>query len=102
MDRPSNLDFPILLYIGETKKADQRWKGDHDCKSYLSAYSEALINSGITNQLSIRFWTDVPIRTRKRRDLENKLIKEWLPPFNKESRGYWNTPFTALTHKGNY
>ena len=85
----------ILLYIGETIAAEKRWKGEHDCKSYLAAYSEALGNAGITNQLSIRFWSDVPVNTKLRRKLEQQLIKHWLPPFNKETRARWNTPFTT-------
>ncbi|MGF1460377.1 MAG: GIY-YIG nuclease family protein, partial [Leptolyngbyaceae cyanobacterium] len=30
-DRPAQL----LLYVGETVKANQRWKGTHDCKRYI-------------------------------------------------------------------
>ena len=95
MDRPASLDKPILLYIGETLAADRRWKGDHDCKIYLEAYTEALSEADLDSQLSIRFWTDVPNTTQTRRQLEQKLIQHWLPPFNKETRGIWATPFTA-------
>ncbi len=95
MDRPKVLNNPLLLYIGETIAADRRWKGDHDCKSYLSSYSGALATVGLTNQLSIRFWTDVPYETRARRKLEQKLIQLWSPPFNKETRNRWKTPFTT-------
>ena len=28
----------IILYIGETNSANQRWKGEHDCKNYLRNY----------------------------------------------------------------
>lgn len=86
---------PLLLYVGETAKADQRWKGDHDCKTYLAAYQEALQKAGLSCQLSIRFWLDVPLAVRPRRALEQALIRRWLPPFNKETRGRWATPFTA-------
>ena len=41
LDRPEHLAQPLLLYVGETARADQRWKGAHDCKSYLAAYREA-------------------------------------------------------------
>ena len=85
----------ILLYIGETLAAERRWKGEHDCKSYLASYCEALSKVGLSSQLSIRFWTDVPIQTLSRRQLEQSLIKQWLPPFNKETRARWATPFTA-------
>ena len=46
-------------------------------------------------QLSIRFSCDVPRATRARRDLEQQLIQRWWPPFNKETRQRWATPFTA-------
>ena len=81
--------------MGETLSANRRWKGDHDCKDYLSAYGEALQQAGMSHQLSIRFCTDVPKATRARRSLEQKLIQRWLPPFNKETRRRWATPFTT-------
>ena len=94
-DRPTNLDQPLLLYVGETGRADQRWKGEHDCKAYLAAYSEALLAAGLSCQLSIRFWLDAPEAIRPRRALEQALIQRWLPPFNKETRSRWATPFQA-------
>ncbi len=98
MDRLENTKKHILLYIGETVAADRRWKGDHDCKAYLSAYCEALGNASIKFQLSIRFWSDVPETAHPRRKLEQQLIQKWLPPFNKETRTIWKTPFTAEIH----
>ena len=95
LDRPSALEHPLLLYVGETGAADRRWKGDHDCKAYLSAYGEALQRCGLDHQLSIRFCTDVPVQTRARRRLEQALIQRWQPPFNKETRQRWATPFHA-------
>lgn len=95
VDRPPHLEAPLLLYVGETGRADRRWKGEHDCKSYLAAYCEALHRSELKEQLSIRFWCDVPAAIRPRRQLEQALIRHWLPPFNKESRDRWATPFTA-------
>jgi hypothetical protein len=85
----------LLLYVGETGQADRRWKGEHDCKHYLSAYSEALVGAGLDSRLSIRFWLDVPVDVRRRRAQEQALIRRWLPPFNKETRQRWATPFTA-------
>jgi hypothetical protein len=85
----------LLLYIGETGRADRRWKGEHDCKRYLAAYGEALQRCGLAPALSIRFWSDVPVAIRPRRALEQALIRRWLPPFNKETRERWATPFTA-------
>ena len=95
LDRPPHLDHPLLLYVGETKAADRRWKGEHDCKAYLAAYGEALQRCQMAHQLSIRFCTDVPTDTRARRRLEQQLIQHWYPPFNKETRQRWATPFTA-------
>ncbi len=97
MDKPIDLDSHLLLYIGETVSADKRWKGEHDCKDYLLAYDEAFNKAGISTQLSIRFWTDVPKETKSRRKLEQQLIQHWLPPFNKETRNRWATPFTTQT-----
>ena len=95
VDRPRHLASPLLLYVGETGQADRRWKGEHDCKDYLAAYGEALQQVGLECQLSIRFWSDAPALTRQRRALEQALIRLWQPPFNKETRGRWATPFTA-------
>ncbi len=95
LDRPPELEQPLLLYVGETLAADKRWKGEHDCKAYLAAYGEALQRCGLPHQLSIRFCTDVPAATRPRRAIEQALIQRWLPPFNKETRQRWTTPFTA-------
>ena len=95
LDRPPHLEGHLLLYVGETAQADRRWKGEHDCKSYLAAYGEALQQVGLGSQLSIRFWSDAPSATRPRRSLEQALIRHWLPPFNKETRSRWATPFTA-------
>ena len=95
MDRPDHLPNPILLYVGETLAADRRWKGEHDCKTYLAAYGEALSSAGLNSRPSIRFWGDVPQATRARRQLEQHLIQTWRPPFNKETREGWATPFNA-------
>ena len=95
MDKIINSDKNIILYIGETISAEKRWKGEHDCKNYLSNYVEVLQKSNVTTELNIRFWLDVPFKTMERRKLEQKLIQTWLPPFNKETRGIWATPFTS-------
>ena len=95
MDRPAGLKHPILLYIGETMAADRRWKGEHDCKAYLAAYQEACVHCGLSCRTSIRFWGDVPRATKARRQLEQTLIRRWQPPFNKETRDRWATPFQA-------
>ncbi|MEB3307983.1 MAG: GIY-YIG nuclease family protein [Cyanobacteriota bacterium] len=95
LDRPPGLPQPLLLYVGETGRADQRWKGEHDCKRYLASYGEALAKVGMEGRPSIRFWLDVPRDLRPRRELEQALIRRWQPPFNKETRDRWTTPFTA-------
>ncbi len=95
MDKIINTNENIILYIGETISAEKRWKGEHDCKSYLSSYTETLQKEHISTKLNIRFWLDVPVNTKKRRELEQNLIQTWLPPFNKETRGIWATPFTS-------
>ena len=95
MDNIINSDENIILYIGETISAEKRWKGDHDCKNYLSSYADSLQKANISTNLNIRFWLDVPIKTKERRKLEQKLIQTWLPPFNKETREIWATPFTS-------
>ena len=95
LDRPPHGGGPLLLYVGESGQADRRWKGEHDCKGYLAAYGEALQQVGLGCALSIRFWRDAPAEIRPRRALEQALIRHWLPPFNKETRGRWATPFTA-------
>jgi hypothetical protein len=94
-DRPDPLPWPLLLYVGETGRADRRWKGEHDCKGYLAAYAEALGRADLSPMLSIRFWCDVPTQPRARRQLEQLLIRRWASPFNKENRDRWATPFTA-------
>ncbi|WP_413678438.1 GIY-YIG nuclease family protein [Prochlorococcus sp. MIT 0916] len=95
MDKIIDSDENIILYIGETISAEKRWKGSHDCKSYLSRYSDSLQQANVSTKLNIRFWLDVPIKTTERRKLEQKLIQAWLPPFNKETREIWATPFTS-------
>jgi len=95
MDNINVSDKNIILYIGETISANKRWKGEHDCKNYLSSYADSLQKVKIRTSLNIRFWLDVPVKTKERRKLEQKLIQTWLPPFNKETREIWATPFTS-------
>ena len=84
----------IILYIGETKIANKRWKGEHDCKNYLMNYKEALAHNNLSSHQDIRFFLDVPKEVKLRRELEQQLIYLWLPPFNKETRDRWATTFT--------
>ncbi len=87
-------NYKIILYIGETNSADKRWKGDHDCKNYISNYKETMSNNKLESNLDIRFFLDVPKEVKLRRKLEKRLIYLWLPPFNKETRDRWTTTFT--------
>ena len=84
----------IILYIGETNSANKRWKGEHDCKNYLSNYKEALAHNKLSSHQDIRFFLDVPKEVKLRRKLEQQLIYLWLPPFNKETRDRGATTFT--------
>ena len=84
----------IILYIGETNSADKRWRGEHDCKNYLTNYKESLVSNNLSSHQDIRFFLDVPKEVKLRRRLEQKLIYLWLPPFNKETRDRWSTTFT--------
>ena len=84
----------IILYIGETNSANKRWKGEHDCKNYLTNYKEALAQSNLSSHQDIRFFLDVPKEVKLRRKLEQQLIYLWLPPFNKETRDRWSTTIT--------
>jgi len=84
----------IILYIGETKSADKRWKGDHDCKNYIYNYKETMSKNNLESNLDIRFFLDVPKEVKLRRKLEKRLIYLWFPPFNKETRDRWATTFT--------
>ncbi len=84
---------PLLLYIGETIKSNQRWKGVHDCKRYLTNYQQAHYDATLKSELAIAFWPQAPTDRQARQKLESQLIYKWRSPFNKENWRYWNTPF---------
>lgn len=83
----------LLLYVGETVKSNQRWKGEHDCKRYLMNYRQAHYHHGLESQLGIAFWRHAPVERRPRQAIESALIYEWRSPFNKENWKFWGTPF---------
>ncbi len=85
----------LLLYVGETVKSNQRWKGVHDCKRYLANYRQIHYVHGLTTQLGIAFWPHAPQATRARQRLEAALIRKWRSPFNKENWTFWGTPFVG-------
>ena len=85
----------LLLYVGETVKSNQRWKGDHDCKRYLMNYRQAHYHHNLDNQLGIAFWRHAPAERRPRQAIESALIYKWRSPFNKENWKFWGTPFVG-------
>ncbi len=85
----------LLLYVGETVKSNQRWKGEHDCKRYLLNYQQAHYDNGLKSELGIAFWPCAPTERQPRQQLESGLIYRWRSPFNKENWRYWNTPFVG-------
>ncbi|KPQ35469.1 MAG: hypothetical protein HLUCCA11_10930 [Phormidesmis priestleyi Ana] len=86
---------PLLLYIGETVKSNQRWKGVHDCKRYLTNYRQSHYENGLDSELGIAFWPAAPEARKPRQQLELALIYRWRSPFNKENWRFWNTPFVS-------
>jgi hypothetical protein len=87
----------VLLYVGETVKSNQRWKGEHDCKRYLMNYVSAHRSLNLPVKVNIRFWAKAPVQTRPRQRLEAALIRKWRSPFNKENWKFWGTPFVGET-----
>jgi hypothetical protein len=87
--------LPVLLYVGETVKSNQRWQGEHDCKRYLSHYRQAHYHHQLDTQIGIAFLRGMPIKTRARQRLELDYIERWRSPFNKENWVIWGTPFVT-------
>jgi hypothetical protein len=85
----------VLLYVGETVKANQRWKGTHDCKRYILSYIEAHRAHGLSTEVNIGFWPHAPVERRPRQALESELIYKWRSPFNKQNWRFWGTPFVG-------
>jgi hypothetical protein len=85
--------LPILLYVGESCKSNERWKGVHDCKRYVEQYHSLHHQHGLERAVSIAFWFDTPSNRTARLDLELSLIQRWRSPFNKECWKWWGQPF---------
>lgn len=85
----------LLLYVGETVKANQRWKGTHDCKRYILSYIEAHRTHGLPVEVNIGFWPHAPRQRQPRQALESELIYKWRSPFNKQNWRFWGTPFVG-------
>ncbi|GAB4368990.1 MAG: hypothetical protein Kow00121_08570 [Elainellaceae cyanobacterium] len=88
-------ELPLLLYVGETCKSGQRWKGEHDCKRYIDNYQSAHYPHQLPTRLGIAFWAKAPKATKARQTLESTLIYKWRSPFNKENWEFWGTPFVG-------
>lgn len=93
IDLINELQSPVLLYIGETIRSHQRWKGLHDCKRYILNYRELHTMHNLPTQVVMTFWWDAPLATSPRQQLERTLIEKWRSPFNKENWSLWGTPF---------
>ncbi|MGK7891025.1 MAG: GIY-YIG nuclease family protein [Leptolyngbyaceae cyanobacterium] len=83
----------LLLYVGETCRANQRWKGVHGCKQYVLNYQSLHFQHNIPTAINTGFCWDTPTETQPRQHLESMLIKKWRSPFNKENWKFWGTPF---------
>lgn len=88
-------ELPLLLYIGETVKANQRWKGEHDCKRYIENYISTHRQAAAVTTVGIAFLHWAPTATRARQQLESALIYKWRSPFNKQNWTFWGTPFVG-------
>jgi hypothetical protein len=86
----------LLLYVGETKRSNKRWRGTHDCKHYISSYQDLHYRYQMETAVNIGFWWDTPIERRARQQLELSLILKWRSPFNKENWELWGQPFKSL------
>ena len=85
----------VLLYVGETVKSNQRWKGVHDCKRYILSYVEAHRSHELPVAVNIGFWPHADRDRKARQSLELELIQRWRSPFNKENWAIWSTPFVG-------
>ncbi len=88
-------DAAVLLYVGETVKSNQRWKGVHDCKRYILSYVAAHRVHQLPVAVNIGFWPHADGDRKARQSLELELIRRWRSPFNKENWAIWSTPFVG-------
>ncbi|NJL46758.1 MAG: GIY-YIG nuclease family protein [Leptolyngbyaceae cyanobacterium SM2_5_2] len=91
---------PVLLYVGETIKSNQRWQGVHDCKRYILSYIEAHRVHARPVAVNISFWPYATADRKARQGLELALIRRWRSPFNKENWATWSTPFVGTKVEG--
>jgi len=83
----------LLLYVGETKRSNKRWRGTHGCKDYIGSYRDLHYRYQIETAVNIGFWWDAPTDRRARQTLEQAMIQKWRSPFNKENWERWGQPF---------
>lgn len=83
----------LVLYVGETKRSNKRWKGIHGCKDYIASYQDLHYRYGLQTAVNAAFWWDAPVDRRARQQLELSLIRKWQSPFNKENWERWGQPF---------
>ena len=83
----------LLLYVGETRRSNKRWKGIHDCKNYIDSYQSLHYKYKMKTAVNIAFWWDAPTDREARQELELSLILKWRSPFNKENWERWGQPF---------
>ncbi|HIK44924.1 MAG TPA: GIY-YIG nuclease family protein [Leptolyngbyaceae cyanobacterium M65_K2018_010] len=93
-------EVPLLLYVGETIKSNQRWQGVHDCKRYILSYVEAHRVHRLPVAVNIGFWPHAAADRKVRQGLEQALIRRWRSPFNKENWAMWSTPFVGSKLEG--
>lgn len=89
-----DMAVPLLLYHGETQLTPtKRWKGVHDCRSYLMRYIELHRAYDLPVAPTSAFWYGIPPNKKILREWERHLIYKFFPPFNKESWSTYGQPF---------
>jgi hypothetical protein len=83
----------LLLYTGESKQSQQRWKNEHGCKGYVEKYIAVHRQYGLNPEVNIGFFWNAPIDRKARQQLELNLILKWRSPFNKQCWKWWGQPF---------
>jgi hypothetical protein len=90
-----DIDLPLLLYVGETKRSPKERWSEHDCKNYLQQYIDLHRQYSLSTTIRSAFWWGITKERKLRQRLEKELILKWRSPFNKESWVYWGQPFKA-------
>ncbi|WP_292730855.1 GIY-YIG nuclease family protein [Nostoc sp. JL31] len=72
---------PLLLYVGETKRSNKRWKNTHDCKDYIASYQDLHYRYEMETAVNISFWWDAPVERKSRQTLEQAMIQKFKYPW---------------------